>query len=577
MIEDRVRFRSWRSRKLMAAAVLTSGVLVVAGCTSSSDKNVGSSSTSNKVGGTLVDLLPTLVKGLDTDDVGGTSNNPLPQAYNPLVAFSTTVQPDGLRKVDFATISPLLASSWTDDNGTYTFKLRQGVMSCAGNEFTADDVVWTLSRIKSVTGAATTSLSALNVANVFDPTITSKTAPAAQKQITDEVTKVDKYTVKIKVRQDNGLLLDALASPLVSPIDSVEAKKNATPDDPWAHTWLHTHTAGFGPYCTSSFTPGSAATLTANKGYTVKKPYFQQVQMKAVPQSANRLAALQKGEAQIAEALTNDEYASAGKAQNTKVLSTYGTLNIALSMNYNYAPWGPNGAAAATAMRHAVASAVPYDSIVKDSLGGVGKTMNGLIPDISAGAKTYPGVLTTDVAKAKQYLAAAGYPDGNNIPPAGLQLFFAAESATQLQPIAIQIQSALAAIGVKITLNPIPQAQLQTRVYINNDVPMVLQVIGAGIPDSTYYTQLWYVPTKDGGTTGLGAYNDPKVTALYQQAAVSKGAQRETLIGQAQDILIQDLPMFPVAAIPLEAAVDKKLTGVQVSSFGPDYALVSES
>ena len=49
---------------------------------------------------------------------------------------------------------PQLATSWSKSGLTWTFKLRQGVKSCAGNEFTADDVVYTFQRAKSVSGAA---------------------------------------------------------------------------------------------------------------------------------------------------------------------------------------------------------------------------------------------------------------------------------------------------------------------------------------------------------------------------------------------------------------------------------------
>lgn len=571
--------RSRGSRRLIALAVFATGIVVLAACGKSSSSSSSSSSSgqaTKKVGGTLVDLLPTIVNGLDTDDVGGTSNNPLAQAYGTLVSFGTKVESDGLRSVNVGDIVPQLAASWTDNQGTYTFKLKQGIKSCNGNELTSADVVWTMARIKSLTGAAPTSFSALNVGNVFDPTLLAKTATAAQKVLNGEAVAIDKYTVQIKVQKDNGLLLDALDSPLVGPIDSVDAMKHATASDPWAHAWLHTHTDGFGPYCTSSFTPGSAATLKANDSFTPKMPYFQQVQMKAVPQDSNRLSALLSGDAQMAEALNSDEYAKVSQSSNAKTLSEFESLNIALSMNYNDAPFGPNGAAAAADVRQAIAAAIPYDDIIKNAMGGQGKAVQGLIPEMFSGAKTYPDLGKTDVTKAKQDLVDAGYPGGSGIPTAGLQLYFAAESASQLQPIAIRIQSALAAIGIKITLNPIPQAQLSTRVFVTDDVPMVLQIIGAGIYDSAYYTQLWYVPTKDGGTTGLGNYNNPQVTALYNQAATTTGAQRNSLMGQAQDLLVKDLPQIPIAYTPLQVAVAKSIVGVQIGSFGSDYAAMSE-
>jgi len=340
---------------------------------------------------------------------------------------------------------------------------------------------------------------------------------------------------------------------------------------------MHLNAAGYGPYCLSSFTSGSAATLKANPGYTVKKPFFQQVQMKAIPQSSNRLAALQKGEAQIAEGLTPDEYAQAAKTSTTKTLTTYGTLNLQLSMSYKVAPWGPNGSPQATKLRQAVAAALPYDQIITDALGGTAKKASNIIPFDTGGGKSYPGVFVTDQAKAKGLLAEAGYPGGAGLPTEGLQLLYAAESAATLQPVAIRIQTALQDIGIKISLNPLPTAQLSSRVYVKSDAPMVLNIGGAGILDATYYTQLWFLPQSAGGTIGIGGYDNPQVNALYAQSAGNKGDARYGPIGQAQDLMIKDLPIVVVALLPLQAAVSKDLTGVQVSGFGMDYAVISKT
>src|SRR5207253_1507290 len=101
---------------------------------------------------------------------------------------------------------PRLATSWTHPAPTrWVFKLRHGVKSCAGNELTADDVVYTFARAKSVSGASNVAWFLGNVAGVLplDP-VTKKTA-AAKKLKPSEVRKIDRYTVEVDQYHLNDL------------------------------------------------------------------------------------------------------------------------------------------------------------------------------------------------------------------------------------------------------------------------------------------------------------------------------------------------------------------------------------
>ena len=89
---------------------------------------------------------------------------------DPLVTYSTKLK-NGILVPNYnisqTQFLPRLAQSYTKSGQTFTFKLRKGVKSCAGNELTADDVVWTFARAKSVSGASPIAWFLSNTAGVL--------------------------------------------------------------------------------------------------------------------------------------------------------------------------------------------------------------------------------------------------------------------------------------------------------------------------------------------------------------------------------------------------------------------------
>ena len=124
---------------------------------------------------------------------------------------------DGTQTFDFTKIQPELAISWSFDaaTNTWTMKLRQGVKSCAGNPFTADDVLYTFARAKSISGQAPVAyfLSSVGSLKNFTPALFGKTPEAiAARKLGDEVSKVDDYTVRLRFVSSYGLFPSYVAN-----------------------------------------------------------------------------------------------------------------------------------------------------------------------------------------------------------------------------------------------------------------------------------------------------------------------------------------------------------------------------
>lgn len=118
---------------------------------------------------------------------------------------------------------------------------------------------------------------------------------------------IDTYTIKVNATAPNGLLGTVWDDLFYSFIDSTEAKRHATADDPWTTAWLASNCAGFGAYTVESWVPGQEIVWRANPNYFQGPPPIDRIIYRVIPDSSVRLATLQAGEIDIAEDLSPDQ------------------------------------------------------------------------------------------------------------------------------------------------------------------------------------------------------------------------------------------------------------------------------
>jgi peptide/nickel transport system substrate-binding protein len=488
--------------------------------------------------------------------------------YWRLVEYPTTKRGDII--VPNYKVTPLqfkgqLAQSYTKSGLTWTFKLRKGVKSCAGNEFTADDVVYTFQRAKSVSGASPVAWFLANVGSVInlDP-LTSKAADA--KEIKDEVVKVDDYTVRIKQFAPNELFPRVLEIFALNIFDSKEMKKQATAKDPWAHDFANNKgAAGFGPYCVDRWSKGSEVTFKWNDNWTGEKAQFTRVILRKVPQNANRVAAIKSGTADVVTTLTPTEFKNLGTSKGVKVLGWFNNQSSYIFINYKIAPWNEPGNAK---LRKAVAYTIPYDDIIKLDYNNTARKWPGMVVSTYNAYKKSVNV-KTDLAMAKKLMAEAGYPEGKGLEKFAdaFLLTYPAERQSILEPVVNRIRTNMAAVGFPVKLNPIPQNEFSDRYLTKRDLSMGLIDYGAAFgPDAGYAIQLFFVSVEKGGLNNGNNYSNPKVDALFAKALNATGATRTKLMGQVQDLIGADMPQVPLYEFQTQIAVRDGISGWLVAS-----------
>jgi peptide/nickel transport system substrate-binding protein len=453
--------------------------------------------------------------GFDGDALKPGTQNAVTQVYEGLTAYARSVDADGVGRLDFATIVPHLAESWTvsPDGRTYVFKLRQGVRSPFGNEMTADDVVWSWEKSYA---QKRTGLFIANVSGV------------------QKFEKTDRYEVRFTLKAPSQIFIHALTNYVPAIYDSTEVKKHATPDDPYAFKWIDANTAGFGPYHVESNRTGEQTVFVANPNYFGPAPFYKRVVYREVPSSASRYQLLLAGQVQWIEELTHKQISDLRKDRRVKVVGVEGTAMASVRMNTRFKPFDD------LRVRRAMALATDYDGINQAVFEGLATRPRGIVPPIIPGSLQTMPLVQPDVAQAKALLGEAGFPDGLDVTLeyAGLEWWE--------EGIAIQMQRSLAAAGIRATPKRITDADMRARAAINRrdlpfftfkDFPFVLDPIYKMINDAHKM-----------GASNRNDYTNPVFDKLLDDGAVEiDPAKRLAMAEQAQRLHAEDATWVYIA------------------------------
>ncbi len=336
---------------------------------------------------------------------------------------------------DLQTIKPGLADSWdTKDAGDHwelTFHLHPGNKFASGNPITADDVVYSFNRVVAINGSP---------AFLFtdDAGLTA-----------DSVKAVDPMTVQINLPKtaSPAAFLAILTNTVAGVVDSKVVQPHETNGD-HGTAWLLDHSAGSGAYVVDHWTKDAEVQLTANPTFNGPTPGFQSILLRHVPELANQLAELQKGDADLALNLTAEQMATlSGDAKSFKGSDL---RLFYVGMNVSQKPLDK------VEVREALRMAVDYDGIVKDLLSGNAQKVQTIIPSPMFGYNN-DAPFQQDIAGAKALLQKAGVsnlklemtiPDG------------AAPGGVQWSDLAAKLQSDWQQIGVTVDIKQVTFAEL---------------------------------------------------------------------------------------------------------------------
>jgi peptide/nickel transport system substrate-binding protein len=446
--------------------------------------------TLRHVTGAAINTLDPNIPG-STREAFGLSLN----TYDRLVSFGRK-QLNGKWVFDLDTVRGELAERYdvSPDGLKITFHLRKDAKFHDGTPVTAEDVKWSLDRIVSA-----------NVLGKAQLLTGSMTSP-------DQFKVVDPYTFEVTLPKPDQLALPNLATVYPIILNSKLVKSKATPDDPWGLNWTKENTAGSGAYTIESYKPGEQTILRRNeawnRGSADKSAWFKRIITQTVPEAATRANLVERGDADIAIDLQATDAAELEKKGKLKVISTpqYNAITF-VSFNNQIPPFDKAD------VRRAIAYALPYEDMFKAALFGRGAPLYGATwADGKAPVgDTFPipQPVKTDLAKAKELLTAAGFPNGFST-----AFSFNVGQAGTAEPMAALIKESLAKIGITVDIQKLPDAQMSTLIN-EKKLPFFTEGIVAWLPSMDYFYRNFYIGAIRWNYSSL---DDAKITDWAQAA-----------------------------------------------------------
>jgi len=367
---------------------------------------------------------------------------------------------------------------------------------------------------------------------------------------------VDDRTIRVDFLRKDRLTIPDLAVIVPCVMNSELVKKRATEKDPWGLEYTKQNTAGSGAYRVASWTPGTEVVYERNdKWVGGPPPKIRRVVWRIVPSSGNRRALLERGDADVSYDLPNKDFVELKNLGKLNIISTPYSNGIQyIGMNVKTPPFdNPK-------VRMAVAHAIPYQKIMDAVLFGLAKPMYGAAADYQTQvAWPQPDKVATDIAKAKQLLAEAGYPNGFET-TISFDLGFAGVN----EPLCVLTQESLAQIGIKTTINKIPGANWRTELN-KKTLPLYTNVF-SGWLDYPEYFFIWCYHGQNSVFNTMSYQSkamDAFIEGARDAAAVGKTADYEKNVKGFVDLAYTDMPRIPLFQPYVNVAMQKNVTGYQ--------------
>lgn len=412
-----------------------------------------------------------------------------------MALYDTLVTFDGNGK-----LVPSLAESWDQpDAKTIIFHLRSGVKFHQGQDFSAEDVKFTIERLQDEATAATLRPYVVGVS----------------------VEIVDPLTVKLTTPEPDATLLSVLAMPEAAIVDKawMEAKPN-----------VKVEANGTGPFKLAKYEPSVQAVLERNPDYFRKgQPYLDRVRFQMIKDAGARVNALRSGSVDMIDFVPWKDIDQLAATQGIKVQSAGGSF-MNLWTNATKPPFDD------PRVRRAVAYAIDREAVSKGAFFGHGSPLYGppTPPDSRYYHEDLAHTFSYDPDKARTLLEDAGHGDGlhvNMIVYNGLPIY---TTTAQI------LQANLKKVGIDADIKLVEWADVISRKNKGNYDLMVYGV-NVKLPDPDVYSY-YFGADSTYWAAPIGFKDDELQSLLQKGRTLTAFADRDPVYRQVEQRVLDLSP-----------------------------------
>lgn len=386
--------------------------------------------------------------------------------------FDTLVEPD-----ENLEMKPALAESWetSDDNLTWTFKLREGVQWHDGSPFTSEDVVYSYRRIIDEELGNAYRLTAIETIEAPDPN-----------------------TVVIRVSRPAANLLASLGGYKGMAIVN---RANVESGD------ITRQPIGTGPFKVQNYAAGDSIALEANPDFWGGAPDLGGVTFRFISEGNTAQTALTNGEIHWTDSFEPQQLQPLEANDSVTVGNVPSSDYWYITMNQAKEPWSKVEARRAIAYaidRAAIVQAVSFGTAVQNQLA---------IPSESTWYVEH-SPFSTDPNRARDLLSQAGVQGGPVV-------FMATGEYPETVTVGQILANALRPLGFDVQIQTVDFATWLARQSAGDWDMLMLGWLGNIDPNDFYYNQ-----HHSSGSNNHQGYANPRVDELLDQGSAETDTDR---------------------------------------------------